>query len=283
MDVTLLEQANADQEAIVRQMRPLALEDKTTLKVVDSGSGEVIIFLPMVAELGFVYTPQIEEFSIDHRVILYEPRLSWQSHFGIAARAGEVVALMNRLDLKSAHIVAWSDTGSAAYYLAKHWPERCQSIVFLGLADRYRFPQPLQFFTRVLARMPVERLVPSWILAWILARYLGGPRVNRLWVARRAAKVPHLSRLFKHSILPNLIEHQPVADEIKNVPCLVICGDNDALVSVEQASRMAKLLPNSREVAVITGGEHFLSYVNASSVNKIMREFYFRLQSTSTR
>lgn len=277
MNLTLLEQANTDQESIAQQMQPIALEDNTTLKVLDSGNGEVIIFLPMVAELGFVYAPQIEEFRIDHRVILYEPRLSWQSHFGIAARAGEVIALMNRLDLKRAHIVAWSDTGSAAYYLAKHSPERCQSIVFLGLADRYRFPQPLQFFTRMLARIPVEGLVPSWILAWILAKYLGGPRVNRLWVARRAAKVPHLSRLFKHSILPNLIEHQPIANEIKNVPCLVICGDNDALVSVEQASRMAKLLSNTSEVAVITGGEHFLSYVNASSVNKIMREFYFSL------
>src|SRR5438105_2416709 len=108
MDLTLLEQANADQKAIEQSMRAVALEDKSTLRVLDVGQGEAIIFLPMIAELNFVYSRQLEEFGADHRVILYEPRLSRQSHFGIAARAHELIALMNGLGLESAHIVAWS-------------------------------------------------------------------------------------------------------------------------------------------------------------------------------
>jgi pimeloyl-ACP methyl ester carboxylesterase len=277
MELNLREQAEVDQKAVEQQMRAVSLKDRSVLKVLDSGRGEPIIFLPMASELNFVYARQLREFEVDYRVILYEPRLSRRSHFGVADRAGEALALMDGLELESAHIVAWSDAGAGAYYLAKHWPKRCRSVVFFGLADRYKFPQPLQFLTMALASLPVAGLVPAWLLARILARYVGGPQLKSSWVAQRAAQVHQLPRLFKHSVLPQLIEHQPVAGEIKDVSCLAICGDNDALVSVEQARRMAKLLSNGREAVIIPGGEHFLGYVNYEAVNNSMREFYSSL------
>lgn len=270
---TLLDQAEYDQSSIQESMKTVTLDTGHQVRILDQGAGEPIIFIPMMTELNFVYAPQIEEFSTDHRVILYEPHLSWESHVGIRDRAREVITIMNGLGMTSAHIVAWSDAGAAAYHLAKTWPERCRSVVFLGLADRYRFSQPLQFFTRILSILPVERLVPPSILARILARYLGGPQIEPSWVARRAVEMPHLPRLFKHSILPNLHEHRPRAGEVKTT-CLLIFGDCDALVSLQQATRMARLLPKAGNLVVIPGGEHFLGYVNSDQVNRIMREFY---------
>ena len=271
------EQGDADQRAVEQQMREITLKDQSKLRVLDSGQGEPILFLPMIKDMNFVYARQLEEFGVDHRVILYEPRLSRTSHFGVADRAREAVDLMDALGIKSAHVVAWSDAGAGAYYMAKTWPERCRSVVFLGLADRYTFPQPVQFLTRVLAYLPLEGTIPNWLLARILSQNLAGPRLKREWVAERAAQVPQLGRLFKHSVLPQIIEHQPVAGEVKDVPCLQICGDNDALVTVEQARRMASLPSNSREAVIIPEGEHFLGYVNYEAVNNAMREFYSSL------
>ena len=271
------EQADVDQRTIERQMREVTLKDQSKLRVMDSGWGEPIIFLPMAPELNFVYARQLEEFKPDHRVILYEPRLSRTSYFGVADRAHEVLDLMDALGLERAHIVAWSDAGAGAYYLAKNFPDKCQSVVFLGLADSYRFPQPLQFLTRVFGALPIEKTVPTWLFARVLAKYLGGPQLKPEWVAQRAAKVPQLPRLFKHSVLPQLIEHQPKAGEVKDVPCLQISGDNDVLVSVEQARRMAKLVSSSREAVIIPEGEHFLGYVNYEPVNRAMRDFYSSL------
>lgn len=268
------EKADVDQKWIQDRMREVTLKDQSKLKVFDSGSGEPIIFLPMVIELNFVYARQLEEFEIDHRVILYEPRLSRNSYFGVADRAREVIDLMDALEIERAHIAAWSDAGAGAYLLAKNFPHRCRSVVFFGLADRYRFPQPLQFLTHALATLPIERTVPSWLLAQILSRHLGGPQLKPKWVAERAAQVPQLARLFKHSVLPQLIEHQPVAGEIKDVPCLQISGDKDLLVSVEQAQHMAQILSPSREAVIVPGGEHFLCYVNYQAVNQAMRQFY---------
>jgi pimeloyl-ACP methyl ester carboxylesterase len=188
---------------------------------------------------------------------------------------------MDALELESAHIAAWSDAGAGAYYLAKNFPKRCRSVVFFGLADRYRFPQPLQFLTRMLATLPIEGTVPNWLMAQILSKHVGGTELKPEWVAARAAKVPQLARLFKHSVLPQLIEHQPVAGEIKDVPCVQICGDNDVLVTVEQAHRMARILSPSREAVIIPGGEHFLGYVNYEPVNRAMRDFYRELERKS--
>src|SRR2546426_7438171 len=116
VDGSLLAQADMDQQSIDQFMELLDLDDGSSLRVFDVGQGEPIVFLPMSTELNFTYVPQIEEFKSDYRIILYEPRLSSQSHFGIADRASEVVSLMKRLGLESTNIIAWSDTGSVAYY-----------------------------------------------------------------------------------------------------------------------------------------------------------------------
>lgn len=252
-------------------MQDRTLADGSVLRLLDAGSGEAMVFVPMIAELNFVYAPQLEEFGQDHRVLVYEPRLSRTSHFGIADRAREIILLLDELTIERAHLVAWSDAGSAAYHFAKTWPDRCRSVAFLGLADEYRFPQPLHLATRLLAAVPLEQLVPDRVLARILARYLGGRQVKPQWVAQRAARVPHLARLFKHSVLPNLLEHRPSAGEV-GVPSVVLCGDDDALVSIAQAQRMAQLLAG--EAMIIPGGEHFLGYVHPDPVNSAMRTFY---------
>ena len=278
---SLLAQADQDQQSLSRHMKTLALEDGSTLQVLDVGQGDPVLLLPMIDELNFVYAPQIEEFQSDYRVLLYVPRLSDRHRFGIPDRANEALSFMRRLGIERAHIIVWGDTGSAAYYLAKHHPQKVRSIVFIGLADRYKFPQPYQLLMQLLARLPLEGLVPSWLFAAILSRVVGGTQVKPRWIARRAAKVPRLARLFKLSILPNLTDHEPMPGEVR-APCLVISGDNDRIVSAAQARRMSKLLPNVRRTAIIPGGEHFVSYLDSATVNGLIRQFYAEVNATAT-
>jgi len=273
---SVLEQADSDQQAITQSMERLDLDDGSSLNVFDLGHGDPIIFLPMTAELHFVYAPQIEEFKSDHRVLMFDPRLSTTHHVGIEDRASDAVALMKRLGIEKAHIVGWSDTGSVAYCFAKLWPEKCRSVIFYGLADKYTFPLPLRFVIQLLKSLPIEDLIPSSVVASVLGKYAGGKQLTPAMLAERGAQIPHLSRLFKYSTFPNLFDHKPVAGEIQ-VPALQICGDDDALVTVDQARRMSKLLPNAPEPVIIPGGEHFLPYIYGSEVNKAMREYYASL------
>jgi pimeloyl-ACP methyl ester carboxylesterase len=273
---SLLDQADYDQRAIISLMRMVTLKDGSTLRVLDIGEGEPILLLPMIAELNFVYAPQIEEFQDDYRVILYEPRLSAKERVGVADRVREALALLSHLGIDDTHIIVWGDTGAAAYQLAKYFPNRCRSLVFIGLADRYKFPQPYQFLLQLLRYLPIEFLVSPPAFAAILGKFVGGTQVKPEWMVQRTTQVPDITRLFKQSILPNLIEHNPKAGEV-NVKSLVIGGDRDRVVSVSQAHRMATLLSNVHSVVILPGGEHFVSYVDAPTVNKVIREFYASL------
>jgi len=270
---SLLDQADYDQKAIISMMRMVTLKDRSTLRVLDIGQGEPILLLPMIAELNFVYAPQIEGFQDDYRIILYEPRLSAEKRVGVAERVKEALALLSHFGIEDTHIIVWGDTGAAAYQLAKYFPNKCRSLVFIGLADKYRFPQPYQFLLQLLRHLPIEFLVSPSAFAALLGKFVGGTQVKPEWIVQRTAQVPDITRLFKQSILPNLFEHNPKVGEVR-VKSLVIGGDHDRIVSVSQARRMATLLPSVHSVVILPGGEHFVSYVDAATVNKVIREFY---------
>jgi pimeloyl-ACP methyl ester carboxylesterase len=269
---SLLDRLREDRRAIEEAMVAVELGDGTSLRVLDCGSGQALVLMPMLAELNFVYAPQIAEFQRDHRVILYEPCLGTDRRVGIADRAEEARMLLAALDVPHAHFVVWGDTGSAAYHLAKHYPQLCRSLVFIGLADRYRFPQPYALLLTMLERLPLERVVSSRLFATVLGRFVGGTQIRPEWFVEEAKDVPRLAALFKRSILPNLTEHEPQAGEV-TAPSLLVVGDRDRIVSPAQAERMARLLPNAEPLFVKEGGEHFVSYVESDVVNEAIRRF----------
>ena len=228
--------------------------------------------MPMVTELNFVYAPQLAEFQTDHRMVLYEPLLSSERRVGISDRADEARDLLSALGIDRAHIIVWRYTGSAAYQLAKDHPAICRSIIFIGLADRYRFRQPYGLLLAALRYLPLERWVPSRIFAILLGRFVGGSQIKPRWIVQRAIHVPRLTALFKLSILPNLTEHRPVYGEVTTT-AKVIVGDNDRIVSADQAKCMSRFFLNAANVVILPGGEHFVSYVESDDVNHIIRGF----------
>ena len=68
------EQGDVDQRAVEQQMREITLKDQSKLRVLDSGQGEPILFLPMIKDMNFVYARQLEEFGVDHRVMRWESK-----------------------------------------------------------------------------------------------------------------------------------------------------------------------------------------------------------------
>lgn len=269
---SLLDRATQDQEAIQAAMRWVPLADGSSRRVLDCGDGDAVLLMPMVTELNFVYAPQLAEFQTDHRMVLYEPLLSSERRVGISDRADEARDLLSALGIDKAHIIVWGDTGSAAYQLAKNHPAVCRSIVFIGLADRYRFRQPYGLLLAALRNFPLQRWVPSLIFAVLLGRFVGGSQIKPRWIVKKAIRVPRLTALFKLSILPNLTEHRPVYGEVRT-PAQVIVGDNDRIVSADQAKRMSALLPGAVDEVILPGGEHFISYVESDDVNRIIRGF----------
>ena len=254
-------------------MRDIPLADGSRCRVLDSGAGEdVVVFMPMITELNFVYAPQIVDLQRDHRVVLYEPRLSARTRVGLVDRADEARAVMAAVGVPRAHFVVWGDTGSAAYVLARDHAEVVSSLVLIGLADRYTFSPLYGALLYALRRLPLEYVVSSRTFARALSGYVGGSQVLPEWIKQKAERVPDLAAIFKHSIQPNLTDHRPREGEVRQ-PCLLIAGDRDRIVSPDQATRMAALLPGARPLLTRAGGEHFVNYIDDAWASHVIREF----------
>lgn len=276
----LLDRSADDQRSLAEAMVPVRLADGSTRRVLDCGSGDAVVMMPMVTELNFVYSSQVADLQRDHRVVLYEPALSRTTRVPVVDRAGEAADVMDACRIDRAHVLTWGDTGSAAYALARDRPDRCQSLILIGLADRYAFDQPYATLLRLLERTPIEGLVPARLIAALIGHFVAGRQVKAEWFVERAVAIPQLGALFKHSIIPNLTDHRPIAGEV-DVPALVVGGDHDAIVTVSQSQAMAALLSGAGEAVIVPGGEHFVSYVDDRVVNAAIREFLAEPEVTS--
>lgn len=83
-------------------MHEIRLADGSARRVLDVGAGEdAVVFMPMITELNFVYAAQIADLQRDHRVVLYEPRLSAVTRVGLEDRAGEAAAVLAALGCRA--------------------------------------------------------------------------------------------------------------------------------------------------------------------------------------
>ena len=274
---SLFAQVRTDAEAIVKSCQEVPCSDGQTRRILSAGSGPPLLFVPMVAEVNFVWAPQLSEFSQDYRVILFEPLVSRTRTVTLEERAAEIRSVMDTLAIDWAHLVAWSDGGSAAYVFARTWPQRCQSIVLIGLPDRYQFPFPVGQLFFLFRHLPIERLTPAAMIRPFLVRFLSGALARRSFVREHVRRVPRLGAFVKYNLLPCLLDHRPRQGEV-DIPALIICGDEDALLTSQQATRMGELLPQCRGISIVPGGEHFLPYTSPQVVNRLLRGFLDSLE-----
>lgn len=276
----LHERVQRDRAEMEGAMRSERAADGSEIRIARFGSGEALVCVPSVPEVDFVYMPQIRHLADRYQVIIYEPRLSRTQRVGLDVRQAELSAVMDIVSSGPVHLLAWSDSGSIAYRAVRSRSDRFRSVALLGLPDRYAFPGPVHAFAQLLYRRPIDRTVPAFALSALLARYLGGPRFSRRWVFGEAQRIQRLPQYVRNSILPLMLEHR--ADDIGvPVPALLVGGDHDALVTVEQMRRMAGLLNAAAEFVVIPRGEHMLGYVSPDEVNDALDHFYASVEAAS--
>lgn len=265
---------DADRRVLDARMRPRELADGTIVRMAVFGQGPVLVCAPTVAQLGFVYMPHIARLQERFTVVLYEPRVSARERVSVDDRVRELRAVVAASGGR-AHLLSWSDGGSAAYRFAAAHPDMCRSLMFLGLPDAYRFPGPLNRLAQLVYAGRVDRLVPGVAVRVLLAWFLGGPRVPRRWLFAETGRLDDVRGLLRFSILPCMVEHR--ADAAVPVPALVVGGDRDTLVRPRAMRRFADVLGRQASFVLIEGGEHMLGYAAPAKVNDAVEDFLARV------
>lgn len=169
--------------------------------------------------------------------------------------AGDALNVMNRLNIKQADILGWSDGANTALLMASLWPQRINRIV--AISGNFS-PAGLTPEAQRDALTQIKGLNYWFYRLWTGA----GEKFHEL--------ESKLKQLWRHG--PQL---QP--QDLKKIKSavLIIQGEND-LVSPAHAKAMESLINNS-QLEIIKGG-HATLMTHADQVNEIIRNFLQKAQ-----
>jgi pimeloyl-ACP methyl ester carboxylesterase len=171
------------------------------------------------------------------------------------AMAGDVIAVMDKLEVPRASIVGWSDGGEIALKLAISHPGRVDHVFVFGTnydanGSKPRGGHPSATF----------------------AAYAAKSRADYLKLSKVS---PRQFDELVDWLLP--VWRNPMGftkDQLRSIqaPTMVADGDHDEIIVLAQVEEMAQLIPHAK-LAVIKDTSHFALWQDPLDFNKILLDF----------
>ncbi len=263
------------------QRRVIGSEDKP---IIDIGTGEPLVFVPILEHLDWVYSHQIQEFSKTRRVIFYRRHESRTVPVTAPERTEELRRVLDSLNLERVDLVGHGDAAIVLLEFAIRYPQRCRSLTILVQGPDYVIaPHPFIWLLHDLfIRLPIESILPSRLLSNIVANYATArsarnstfPAMPHSLVANQFRKIAFWPAVYKFSVLPvihNVNFYERLAP--LTMPTLVLNRTDDRLTPEPKTHWLAKHLPNCVGYHVVHGGDRFFMYAQSEIVNPLIAQF----------
>lgn len=213
------------------------------------GDGEPLILIPGFASGRSLWSRQIGPLARHFRVISFDPRGVAQSdkpdgEQTISLLADDVAELLTFLDIESAHIVGVSFGGFVAQEFALRYPQMTQKLVLCCTS----FGGP-------------NHVVPE-------------PQVmNEIMQPRAAGDVSEVMYRVQLQAAVGFNTEDRLAAITS--PTLIVSGDADAIVPVQNSYNLARKIPNA-ELHLVSGGSHTFFMEQADGFNQVLTEWLLR-------
>ena len=242
------------------------------------GTGDAILLIHGLGGTGNVWGPQATLLARYFRVIVPDLRGAGRSvgpgEISVATLVGDVLELLDRLDVKLLHVVGHSFGSVVAQHLTVQQPQRVRSLGLVG---------PI--------RAPSEMTVKALRDRAALARKEGLIGIANTTVqvgtsaATKAAR-PEVVAFVRELVMRQdparyaetceaLAAVQPAALETITCPTLVVTGDEDAISPPAAAKAIADAIPGSRYVILPRCG-HWIPLEQAADLTAALMNFLFQ-------
>src|SRR3954468_932027 len=220
-----------------------------------TGEGQPVLLVMGLGLSGGAWWRTVDTLSRDFRVITFDNRGVGRSRgltpaYTTEALADDAVAVLDALGIAEANIYGISLGGMVAQQLALRHPRRVRSLV-LG-ATHPGGPRPAPPYEEVLVFCRRRSTMRMKEAAWASVPYNYGPRAREEQVDRIADDIERrLSNPFnEHAYRAQLFAaalHNCYGrlDRIR-APVLVVHGEHDRVIPVENAHLLAERIPDSR-------------------------------------
>jgi pimeloyl-ACP methyl ester carboxylesterase len=240
----------------------------------EHSSGEPLILLHGGMGAGNNFEPLISAFSKQFRVITLDSRGHGKTdnpsgEFSYRLMADDVAAFVNVLKLSQPSICGWSDGGQIALELGMHYPDLMKCMV-VGAAW-FKFSETYQNALRTMAVESsgvvniekIKQALPQMVRAW---RSIHSFQGSDYW----ETLLTQISKMWWSPL-------RYTADDFEKIkaPTLILIGDRDQLVPIEEAAEMYRFIYGS-ELAIVPNSDHSLPRMRAELFSQTVLDFLVR-------
>lgn len=209
--------------------------------------------------------PHVKEaLAQDYQVITYAPRgvapsSAPDAPYSVELMADDAAALLAKLGIGSAHVLGYSMGGMIAQALAVRHPDKIDNLVIAASAPRISTLNRLvcESCQRILSCGVPREAAQAIMVPWFFSNAF----LTLLSEGKFQGAMPRLEPQMPQS--PHGLLHQfqalaafdlrPSLANI-NVPTLIIAGEKDLLMPIEDAQELERLIPDARLVVIPHAG-----------------------------
>ena len=248
-----------------------------------NGSGFPLLFISGLGAGTWSWEQQIPFFRRDFQVITFDNRGAGQGSapqgpYSIEQRALDTVRLLHSLQIKELFVVGLSMEGMIAQELALLLPHRIRGLVLAAThaGGNMRIPGSQEVYDRLMDNMgmsPEEIVDKNITLLMGESTRKGHPEILKAY-RRQQSEIPEQA---EHAFVAQqaAIQGFDAAAHLKKIkaPTLLLAGDEDRLIPMDNARCMAEHIPNSR-VEIMKGAGHLLHLEQPERFNQTLLEFF---------
>ena len=264
----------------------ITTDDGVGLHVVEAGSGAPIVFVHEFAGDHRSWEPQMRAFARRHRCIAYDARGYPPSDvptdpaaYSQARAAEDIRAVMDALDLETAHVVGCSMGGFATLHFGLRHPRRARSLLCAGVGYGAERDQAARF--RREADVIAARLRADGMAAFAEAYGNGPTRAPHkrkdprgfaefvAGLAEHSAEGSALTQLGVQKARPSLYDLEAELRALE-VPTLIVTGDED-WPCLGPGLFLKRTIPTA-QLLVLPGSGHAVNLEEPDAFNAALAE-----------
>jgi len=242
----------------------------------DDGAGAAVVLLHSGVTDGRAWEPQAEVLRRDHRVIRPDLRGFGRTPLPPEAYtdAGDVVALLDHLDVVGCHLVGSSLGGRVALEVARAHPDRVASLVLLCPAFAALEPTPAvrEFGARedaLLEAGDIDAAVELNLQTWLGPEASAQTRELVRQMQRHAFEVQQAANADPDFPWPEPITVDPAG---VTAPTLAVSGDHDLDHFRAIARHLASTIPQARLVT-LPWAAHLPAIERPDEITRLLQRF----------
>ncbi len=234
------------------------------------GSGKSLMFLHGSMGTSQVWNPYVPLLSNNFNIVLPDMRghgktVNVGQKIDLHLIADDIAALIDALSLKKPFLCGWSMGGNVGLDIAIRYPNCVSGLIVGGVTHHIS-----EMYLAGLKAMGLDG--PGHINFEQAEKNI--PQLINLWKTEHVQSPMHWKELVTQLSFEMIDPTLPTVDDLKQitVPSLIVWGDRDQFLPIENALELYRLIPNA-QLAVVPNADHFVTRTHVVLFAELVKEF----------